>query len=115
MVSELDTAARLGSGDLAVLGTPRVLALMEEASCGAVAGFLSAEKTSVGTAVELEHLVPTRIGALVVAEAEVTSTEGRAIVFSVRATAGDVEIARGTHSRVIVDRERFLARPELAG
>ena len=57
-VTEADTAAAIGSGEVPVLATPRVLALAERATVAAVAGALQAGATTVGTRVELDHLAP---------------------------------------------------------
>jgi predicted thioesterase len=102
------TAERLGSGDLPVLGTPAVLALIEEAAVSAVRGALEDGSTSVGTWVELEHLAPSRLGAEVRAEAELTAVEGRRLDFSCEAYEGETLVARARHRRVVVDRARFL-------
>lgn len=109
IVTEDLTAERLGSGDVPVLGTPAVLALVEEAAVAAVAGALEQGQTSVGTWAELEHTAPSAIGATVEAEAELLAAEGRRLEFRVTAREGDRTIARGRHRRTIVDRERFLA------
>jgi fluoroacetyl-CoA thioesterase len=61
-VTEADTAAALGSGEVPVLATPRVLALAERATVAAVADALAAGATTVGTRVELDHLAPARSG-----------------------------------------------------
>ena len=114
LVSPEDTAIALGSGDVPVLGTPRLLALLEEATCEAVRGDLTADRTTVGSAVELSHRRPTPVGARVIARARVESRDGAQVVFEVHAdhetAAGErVEmIARGRITRVIVDRGAFL-------
>src|SRR5688572_19421107 len=66
-VTEADTAIALGSGDVPVLATPRIVALVEEATVAAVAPVLDDGATTVGTRVELDHHAPTRVGATVVA------------------------------------------------
>ncbi len=108
-VTEADTAAALGSGDLPVLGTPRLLAWCEAATCQA-AGPLGAG-SSVGTRVSLEHLLATGVGAEVTVVATLDQQDGRLLVFSVAAhdAAGRL-LATGEVRRVVVDRERFLAR-----
>lgn len=108
---EDDTAIALGSGDVPVLGTPAVLALMEEAACAAIASGLDPGTTSVGTSAELEHLAPTRVGAEVLAEAELVSLEGRTLEFDCEVKEGAKTVARARHKRAIVDREKFLALP----
>lgn len=108
-VTDDDTAIALGSGDLAVLATPRLLAWSEEATCAAVA--LDDASTSVGTRVELEHLAPSPVGAEVTVTATVVHRDGRLIRFQVVAhDAEGIVLATGEVRRVVVDRERFLSR-----
>jgi predicted thioesterase len=110
VVTEEMTAAALGSGDVPVLGTPAVLALMEEAACAAIASALDGAATSVGTWAELTHLAPTKVGATVEAVAELTAVDGRTLEFACEAHEGTKVIARARHRRAIVDREKFLGR-----
>jgi predicted thioesterase len=109
-VTEADTAVALRSGDVPVLATPRVVALAEEATVAAVAGVLGPGRTSVGTRVELEHLAPSVLGAIVVAHARLDAVDGRRLSFTVSVVDGPTEVARGRVDRVVVERERFLAR-----
>jgi predicted thioesterase len=113
-VTEADTAEALGSGDLPVLGTPRLLALAEAACIAAVAPALEAGQTTVGTAVSLEHRRPSLIGTPLEIEAELTEIDGRRLVFMFIAYgpgAGDeAVIGAGTAERVLVDVARFMAR-----
>jgi predicted thioesterase len=108
-VTEELTAVALGSGDVPVFGTPAVLAMMEEAACAAVRPALADGRTSVGTWVELEHLAASKLGASVVATAELTGVEGRTLEFTCEAREGSRVVARARHRRAVVDRERFLA------
>ena len=103
------TAMALGSGDVPVLGTPKVVALAEEAAVAALADTLDQGRTSVGTAIHLDHLAPTRVGSTVEATASVVSVHGRTVDFTVLVVEGSTVVATGSHTRVIVDRERFLA------
>lgn len=109
-VTEADTARALGSGDVQVLATPRVVALLEAAAVEAVRGELQAGDTTVGTHIAIDHLVATPVGWSVTAVATLTSIEGRRLTFDVTLNAGDLIAARGAHTRVIVDRETFLSR-----
>ncbi|NYE45787.1 putative thioesterase [Spinactinospora alkalitolerans] len=109
LVSEADTAAALGSGDVPVLGTPRVLALAEAATVAALAEELEAGRTSVGTSVSLVHLAPSPVGARVGATALLCEVDGRRLVFDVTVVQEGRTVARGTVERVVVDRGRFLA------
>jgi fluoroacetyl-CoA thioesterase len=106
-----DTAEALGSGDVPVLATPRVVAWLEGATVAALRGRLKPGETSVGVRVEIDHRAPSAVGELIRADARVVRHAGRAIDFVVRArsAAGDV-IAEGTVGRVIVDRAQFVSR-----
>lgn len=106
-VEHRDTAVALRSGDVEVLGTPRVVALCEEAAVRAAADHLASESTSVGTNVTIDHLAATGVGRTVVATATVTAVERRTIEFDIEVRDGDTLAARGTHTRVVVDRDRF--------
>lgn len=86
LVGEADTAPVLGSGDVPVLGTPRVLALLEAASLVALEGALGPGETSVGAELSLRHLAPSRVGELVNARAELLGREGSRLYFAVRLT-----------------------------
>ena len=141
-----DTAAALGSGDVPVLGTPRLLALAEAATVAAVAPHLAPGQTTVGTAVTLEHRRASPVGSGLVIEAELTEVDGRRLVFSFiarrddgpgqpagtqlpetqlpgaqppgsRAPASppaspgaDLVLGAGTVERLVVARDRFVAR-----
>ena len=111
-VGEADTAAAVGSGSLPVLGTPRLLAWCEAATCAVVDAVVAAERTSVGTRVQLEHLAASPVGAVVAVTATVAYVDGRLVRFEVVGLHGSDEtlVARGEVTRVVVDRERFLAR-----
>jgi predicted thioesterase len=111
VVTDDDTALALGSGALPVLGTPRLLAWCEAATCRALEGRLPPGSSSVGTSVRLEHLAPSVVGEQLGVVALVASVESRRIGFDVEVTdaVGRV-VGRGTVERVVVDDERFLAR-----
>jgi fluoroacetyl-CoA thioesterase len=113
-VGEEDTALALGSGDLPVLGTPRLLALAEAACVAAVAGKLPDGQTTVGAAVSLEHHRPSGLGTGIEVRAELVEIEGRRLFFGFIAygpgEGDDAVIGAGTVQRVLVDSERFLAR-----
>jgi fluoroacetyl-CoA thioesterase len=110
-VTDADTAVALGSGDLPVLATPRLLAWCEAATCEAVDDVLQAGRTSVGSRVSLTHERPSPVGARVVVRAAVAHVDGRLIRFQVvvEHTDGTV-VGHGEVTRVVVDRERFLSR-----
>ena len=108
LVEREDTAKEVGSGDLLVYATPCMVALMEGAACEAIADCLAESQTTVGTALNIEHISATPVGLDVRAEAEVTAVEGKVITFAVRAFDEVGEIGNGTHKRVIVNTQKFL-------
>lgn len=110
VVTDGDTAISLGSGEVAVLGTPRIVALCEEAAMAALRGQLKPGETSVGHAVQLDHVAPSAVGAEVSAEATLAKVEGRRLVFTVSVSDSRGLVAAGRLTRVIVDAERFLDR-----
>lgn len=107
-VTDHDTAIALGSGDVPVLATPRLLAWCEEATCAALS--LAPEHTSVGTHIDLDHRAASAIGTTVTTTATGIAEDGRLIAFEVTAhdAAGQL-LARGTVQRVVVERARFMA------
>ncbi|KOX13416.1 thioesterase family protein [Micromonospora profundi] len=109
-VTDADTAQAVGSGDVPVLGTPRVLALAEAATVAATATGMPSGSTTVGTRVELEHLAPTVVGRTVRAQAVLTAVDGRRLSFEVTVSDDTQTVARGRVDRIMVDRQRFVDR-----
>jgi predicted thioesterase len=111
-VADDDTALAVGSGNLPVLGTPRLLAWLEAATCAAIEPGLRPGTTSVGTRVTLEHSGASPVGAEVEVVASTAYVDGRLHRFSVAArdTASGKVVATGEVTRVVVDADRFLGR-----
>jgi fluoroacetyl-CoA thioesterase len=109
-VGDDDTAVALRSGDVAVLGTPRVVALCEEAAVAALVNRLKPGETSVGMRVQLDHLTPSAVGSRIRAEATLERVEGRRLTFTVSVTDARGLVAAGKITRVVVVRERFLEK-----
>lgn len=109
-VSEAVTAMAVGSGDMPVLATPMMMALMENAAMLAVRDELPEGCTTVGGHLESSHLRPSKIGDVVRATAEVTKVDGKKIEFKVSAHSGDSLLGEGTHLRFVVDREKFISK-----
>ncbi|MBQ7856694.1 MAG: thioesterase family protein [Alistipes sp.] len=110
VVTESITAKSVGSGDLSVLATPAMVALMENAAMNAVAEALEPSQTTVGSEISTTHLRPTPEGAVVRATATLVAVEGRKLSFEVVAEDAQGIIGEGKHTRYIVDRERFMAK-----
>ena len=109
-VAEADTAIALQSGDVPVLGTPRIIALCEEVTCKAIGPQLEPGETTVGTRVELAHLQPVAVGGEVTAEASLERADGRRLVFTVSVNSANGLVAAGKITRTVVNRERFLEK-----
>jgi fluoroacetyl-CoA thioesterase len=110
-VSAGDTAVAMGSGDVEVLATPRLVAWVEAATVAEAARLLGPGQTSVGSRVAIEHLLPSAVGALVMVEAELTRQDEQVLRFTVAAVDGaGALVASATVNRVVVDRQRFLDR-----
>jgi predicted thioesterase len=111
-VTDDDTAVAMGSGSLPVLGTPRLLAWCEAATCAAIAPLLGSGETSVGTRVELEHVRASGVGSVLEVAATSVHRDGRLHRFSVlaRESDGGPVVGTGEVTRVVVDAERFLGR-----
>ena len=108
VVAESDTALFLGSGDVPVLATPKVVLLAEQAAVSACDGHLPEGRTTVGYRVQLDHLAPTAIGGSVTAEATLRTIEGRRLTFVVSVKDHRGLVAAGRLTRVVVERDRFL-------
>ena len=106
------TAQAVGSGALPVFGTPFMAAMMENAAMTALQSFLGEGQGSVGTRLDITHDAPTPVGMKVCAEAEITavSENGRMVDFQVSAWDEKGPIGKGTHTRAIIQNERFLAK-----
>jgi fluoroacetyl-CoA thioesterase len=109
-VSAPDTARALGSGNVDVLGSPRLIALCEEATMSALADVLDSGTTTVGMRIQFDHLQPTPVGAEVFAEAVLERIDGRRLVFNVSASDSGGLVAAGKITRVVVDVDRFMTK-----
>jgi fluoroacetyl-CoA thioesterase len=112
VVEETDTAIAVGSGDVPVLATPRLIALAEAAAIEALAEKLAPGTTTVGYEVQLAHLAPTPVGGKVTIDATLELVESRRLTF--RVTVNDTRglVAAGKVTRVVVVRDRFIERAQ---
>ncbi len=109
-VTEAQSARHLGSGTVRVFATPAMIALMEQAAVEAIDRLLPEGKASVGTALNVRHLAATPVGQQVRARAEVTAVEGRQVTFNVQAWDESELIGEGTHTRFVIDLDRYWQR-----
>lgn len=109
-VADADTAQTVGSGDVPVLATPRLLTLAEVATVAATSRRITGGWTTVGTRIELTHAAATPVGATVVATAVLVRVDGRRLVFEVTVRDDAAVVAEVRVERALVDRQRFLAK-----
>lgn len=110
VVEEKHLACNVGSGDLRVLATPMMMALMENAAMLCVADELDAESSTVGGQIASSHIKPTGLGHTVTATAELIAIEGRKLKFKLTASDEDGLIGEGEHMRFIIGREKFMSK-----
>ena len=110
VVTDRDTAASLGTGDVPVLATPRLVQLCEQATMAALGPNLEPGQTTVGFRIEFTHLTPVLVGNTVVAVATLERCEGRRLVFNTSVTDACGLVAAGKVTRVLVETERFMEK-----
>ncbi|MCH5184781.1 MAG: thioesterase family protein [Oscillospiraceae bacterium] len=109
-VTKENTANAVGSGMLDVFSTPMMIAAMEAASVNAIKDLLDEGCGSVGTKINIEHISATPIGMTVTAKSILREIDGRRLVFDTEAYDDKGLIGKGTHERVIVNTEKFMAK-----
>ena len=112
-VSENLTAQSMGSGDMPVLATPAMVAMMENTAMLLAQSLLAEGDTTVGSMINTTHLKPSAVDATIVVTATLTSQEGRKLDFKIEAvdaSNGNIVIGQATHTRFVVGRERFLSK-----
>ena len=102
------SAEEIGSGNVPVLATPMMIALMESAAGAAVQEYLGEEETTVGSKIKVDHVRPTPLGDSITAEAVLVSQDGKRLTFSIIARDSRGLIGQGEHERVIINKKEFL-------
>ncbi|EHU5023607.1 thioesterase [Enterococcus faecalis] len=110
LVKESQTAKMLGSGDLEVLGTPALAAMIEQTAKEAVKDQLSVGETTVRTVLELRHLYPSAVGSTIVVTMTNIEQSAHKIRYEFVAYEGERQIAKGFHQRAVVETDSFLKR-----
>ena len=105
-------APAMGSGNAPVFASPSMIAMMEGACVACVEHLLPPDHQSLGTHLDVHHIAATPQGLTVTAKARLTAVDGRKLTFAVEAHDGVETIGKGSHTRVVVDTPRFMARLE---
>lgn len=108
IVAPKDTATAYGSGLVEVFATPAMIALMENTAHTSLKEYLPEGFLTVGSDVNIKHIKATAVGKRVWAVSEITLIEGKKLTFSVEAFDEDGKIGFGTHTRYIVNKQRFM-------
>ena len=99
-----------GFPDAPVLGEPWLSLFCETAADAALRPRCSDGEATVGVALDLEYPAAAPPGRVAAFSATIESFDGRRARLAVRGVAGGHLLARGTHDRVVVALDRFLAR-----
>jgi predicted thioesterase len=110
MVREGDLVSQLGSIDVDVLSTPRLIQLMEAAAIKAIQEFIPSDQLSLGTHVKIKHLSPTPLGMKVIAHAILKEVNKNRLIFLVDAYDEMEKVAEGEHERLLISKEGFLQK-----
>ena len=114
-VDEKVSAKKAASGEMDVFGTPFVIALMEQTADESVRPYISDECATVGTLVNIRHLVATPMGMKAYGESSLLEIDGRRLTFDVKVYDEAGLVAEGVHERFIIDKEKFMAKCEKRG
>ncbi len=110
IVSSQQLACAVGSGNLEVLSTPMMIALVENAAMNCIAPFLDEDESSVGTSVNVSHIAATPAGVMIYGIAEVIAVDGKKVKFKVETFDSKEKISEGTHTRFVIQKERFMQK-----
>lgn len=110
IVREDQTAKHLGSGDLAVFGTPYMIAMMENTALKSVQPYLEETQGTVGTLVNVKHVAATPVGMEVRCETKLVNVDRKRLVFEVKCFDACGLIGEGMHERFIIDNEKFIQK-----
>jgi len=107
-VTENDLATEVGSGLLKVYATPKMIVLMEKTSYSLIQPYLPNGYSSVGIEVNVKHLHATPPKMKVKCESVLKKIKGKRLLFEVNAWDEKQHIGTGTHTRYVIDIDRFI-------
>lgn len=107
-ITENETALNAGSGSLRVLATPVMIALMEKAAHLLAQKHIKRNEDTVGTKIDVYHKKATVVGDIIEARANLLEIDGKKIRFEVIAKDSKGEVGKGTHTRYVIDPQKFM-------
>lgn len=110
VVSPQMSAIQVGSGLVDVLATPAMIAQIEKFASEDIATFLQPNEVTVGYEINVKHLLPSKIGATIKCVITITQIVKNRICLTAEVIDNDKTVATATHTRVIVDKQRFSER-----
>jgi len=93
-----------------ILCTPWLIWFLEHAARNAVLPLLEPGESTVGVALDVEHMAATPLGAQVVCRARVIYADGPTISFQIEAHDEHEQIARGTHNLRVIEAARLAKK-----
>lgn len=105
-----DSAASYGSGLIEVFATPAMIGMMENTAHLCVQPALPEGSITVGTEVNIQHMKATPLGMSVHCTATLVEIDGKKLRFNVEAFDEQGMIGKGTHTRFVVDSEKFMKK-----
>jgi len=105
-----DRCIKFMGPDAMVYATPSIVSDVEYACYDALLPHLDPGESSVGTHVSIDHLRPAPLGARVRVHVRVERVENRRVTFDFSVQDAIEEIARGRHTRFIVDSAKTVER-----
>lgn len=110
IVSNQDTAAVFLSGSLNVLATPALVGFMENAAYLIAQSLIEKENTTVGIAINIEHLKATKVGQTIEIRAALKARKDRLFEFEIEAYEENILIAKASHKRFLVNSRNFMKK-----
>ena len=106
IVEENDCISDISSELPSALGTYILVKWMETVSARLINKQIDTQKyMTMGKRVDIEHSSMAKIGEEVIVEATMVEQSKREVLFSVVATLGEKEIAKASHTRVIISKK----------
>lgn len=108
IVNANNVATVVGSGSVEVFATPAMIALMEKTANNSLRNYLPEGCVTVGVEINTKHIKASGLGKEIVCKSELIKVDGKKLFFNISAYEGEDLIGQASHTRVVVDKEKFL-------